>query len=52
MTSYSKSLLVSWDGEGGGGKGGRGRALLDKRVLLGKKVPLSGRALLDRKVAF
>ena len=45
MTFYSKSLPVGWGREARGSRGG-------ERVLLGKKVPLSGRALLDRKVAF
>ena len=43
ITSYSRGLLVSWDGGVGGGGGGRGRAPLGRRALLGGRVPLGGR---------
>ena len=45
ITSYSKGLLVSWDGGVGYGGGG-GRVLLGGRASLGRRVPLS------RRVAF
>ena len=40
VTSYSKNSPVGWNGGGGGG------AILNRRVLLGKKVAL------DRGLAF
>jgi len=42
VTSYSRGLLVGWDGGVRGG-GGRGRTPLGRRAPPGGRVPLGGR---------
>ena len=46
MTFCNKSLLIGWDKRDRGSRGGEGRVPLNKRVFL------SGRVLLGKKVVF
>ena len=45
MTSRGKGSPVSWDGEGRGGRRGGGKVPLSRRALLDRKVPLGRRVV-------